>query len=117
MMHCMIQFCLQEEIGVAAVIARNKNGETVKVDIVNGDYQIIYTAPEMLLRDKNCTEQMIYTTPEMLLRDKNCTEQMIYTAPEMLLRDKNWTEFSVAHHLLQRLVALDIDEAYCVKKW
>ena len=93
------QFCLQEEIGVAAVIARNKNGETVKVDIVNGDYQIIYTAPEMLLRDKNCTEQMIYT------------------APEMLLRDKNWTEFSVAHHLLQRLVALDIDEAYCVKKW
>ena len=74
MMHCMIRVCLQEEKGVAAVIARNKNGESVKVDIVNGDYQIIYTAPEMLLRDKNWTEQIIYTAPEMLLRDKNWTE-------------------------------------------
>ena len=67
--------------GVAAVIAGNDNGDTVKADIVNGRFQVVYTTPELLLSDRS------------------------------------WTDVFRSPSLCERLVALVIDEAHCVKKW
>ena len=43
--------------------------------------------------------------------------QVIFTTPELLLTDRNWRDVFQSPSLSERLIALIIDEAHCVKKW
>ena len=43
--------------------------------------------------------------------------QIVFTSPEILLADKNWNDVFGSPSLGDRLVALVVDEAHCVKKW
>ena len=43
--------------------------------------------------------------------------QIILTTPELLLTNKNWRDVFQSPSLQERLVAVVVDEAHCVKKW
>ena len=43
--------------------------------------------------------------------------QIVYMSPEALLRDERWRDMLLSDVYSERLVALVVDEAHCVKKW
>ena len=51
-------------------------------------------------------------------RDICCAKyQLVYLSPEALLNDSRWRDMLLGPVYQERLVALVIDEAHCVKKW
>lgn len=55
---------------------------------------------------------------ETLKSDIVCGKyQFVFVTPELLLTDRKWTDVFRSSSLSERLVALVIDEAHCVKKW
>ncbi|XP_019858455.1 PREDICTED: uncharacterized protein LOC100633019 [Amphimedon queenslandica] len=43
--------------------------------------------------------------------------QVVFTTPELLLQNKDWIHVFQSASLTERLIAIVIDEAHCVKKW
>ena len=79
MMHDQVR-SLKERRVTAVIITEATGNDLNKAAIVNGDYQVIFITPELLLTDRNWRD--------------------VFQSP-----------------ISERLIALIIDEAPCVKKW